>query len=128
MSKNVLESSAILAIIFQERAAENQTEEVMATSIMSTVNFAEVQAKLIQKGLPPEEAWEDASSLVAELRLFTTEQARTAGSLNASSEKYGLFLGDRACLAVAISLNAPVYTTEQIWRDLNLGIPILVIR
>lgn len=56
------------------------------------------------------------------------EHAKIAGSLIAATEKYGLSLGDRSCLALAISLKAPVYTTEQIWKNLKLGIPIHVIR
>jgi PIN domain nuclease of toxin-antitoxin system len=30
--------------------------------------------------------------------------------------------------ALAIALNAPVYTTEQAWKDLKVGVPIQVIR
>jgi PIN domain nuclease of toxin-antitoxin system len=51
-----------------------------------------------------------------------------AGSLIAKTEKYGLSLGDRSCLALAIALKAPVYTTEQAWKSLKVGIPIHVIR
>ena len=45
-----------------------------------------------------------------------------------ATEPFGLSLGDRSCLALAIALNAPVYTTEQSWRHLKLGVPIHVIR
>ena len=31
-------------------------------------------------------------------------------------------------MALAIATKAPVYTTEQLWRNLNVGIPIHVIR
>jgi PIN domain nuclease of toxin-antitoxin system len=40
----------------------------------------------------------------------------------------GLSLGDRACLALALELNAPVYTADRAWKNLNLGIRIHVIR
>jgi PIN domain nuclease of toxin-antitoxin system len=59
---------------------------------------------------------------------YTSEQAKTAGDLIATTAKYGLSLGDRSCLALAIALKAPVYTTEQSWRNLKLGVPIHVIR
>jgi PIN domain nuclease of toxin-antitoxin system len=42
--------------------------------------------------------------------------------------RHGLSLGDRSCLALAIALKAPVYTTEQAWRNLKVGVPIHVIR
>jgi PIN domain nuclease of toxin-antitoxin system len=30
--------------------------------------------------------------------------------------------------AMAMALKAPVYTTEQLWRNLKVGVPIHVIR
>jgi PIN domain nuclease of toxin-antitoxin system len=128
MNEVVLDASAILAIVFQERGAEKLTVEILKNAVISTVNLAEVQSKLIKKGYLPEEAWEDALSLVNSAEPYTSEQARTAGDLITATEKYGLSLGDRSCLALAIALKAPVYTTEQSWRNLKLGIPILVIR
>lgn len=128
MSDIVLDASAILAIIFQERGAERLTDDIMDHSVIGTVNLAEVQSKLIKKGFDPEEAWESALSLVTAAEPYTSEQARIAGDLITKTEKYGLSLGDRSCLALAIALKAPVYTTEQIWRNLKLGIPIHVIR
>jgi ribonuclease VapC len=40
----------------------------------------------------------------------------------------GLSLGDRACLALALALGAPVYTSDKSWKKLNLGLRIQVIR
>jgi PIN domain nuclease of toxin-antitoxin system len=128
MNEVVLDASAILAILFQERGGEKLTAEILRDAVISTVNLAEVQSKLIKKGYLPEEAWEDALSLVNSAEPFTSEQARIAGDLITTTEKYGLSLGDRSCLALAIALKAPVYTTEQSWRNLKLGVPIHVIR
>lgn len=128
MSEVVLDASAILAIIFEEPGRENLTPEVMKDAVVSTVNLAEVQSKLIKKGYPPEEAWHDVNSVVENVAPFTGEQAKIAGRLIRQTEKLGLSLGDRACLALAIALEAPVYTTEQAWRHLKVGIPIHVIR
>ncbi len=128
MNEVVLDASAILAIVFQERGGEKLTAEILKDAVISTVNLAEVQSKLIKKGYQPEEAWEDAFSLINSAEPFTSEQARIAGDLITTTEKYGLSLGDRSCLALAIALKAPVYTTEQTWRNLKLGVPIHVIR
>jgi PIN domain nuclease of toxin-antitoxin system len=128
MSKAVLDASAILAMIFQEPGAEQLTEEILDNAVASTVNLAEVQTKLVKKGYDPEVAWEDALLLETPPEPFTADQAKMAGSLIATTEKYGLSLGDRSCLALAIALNAPVYTTEQVWKNLKVGIPIHVIR
>jgi ribonuclease VapC len=128
MSEIVLDASAILALIQNERGAEKLTDELMDQAVASTVNLAEVQSKLIKKKYDSEEAWETALSLVTAAEPYTSEQARIAGDLIVETEKYGLSLGDRSCLALAIALKAPVYTTEQIWRNLKIGVPIHVIR
>ena len=128
MNEVVLDASAILAILFQERGGEKLTVEILEDSVISTVNLAEVQLKLIKKGYVPEEAWEDALSLVNSVEPYTSVHARIAGDLITTTEKYGLSLGDRSCLALAIALKAPVYTTEQAWKNLKVGVPIHVIR
>jgi len=128
MSKAALDASAILAYLFNERGAERLTPEILADALVSTVNLAEVQTKLLKMGRSAEDAWIDAHSLGTLAVPYTSEHARIAGDLITQTEKYGLSLGDRSCLALAIALNAPVYTTEQIWRDLKVGIPIHVIR
>jgi PIN domain nuclease of toxin-antitoxin system len=128
MSESVLDASAILAILHLERGAQQLTTEILDEAVASTVNLAEVQTKLVKGGLAPDEAWEHALSTVKEAEHFTSEQARIAGDLITRTEKYGLSLGDRSCLALAIALNAPVYTTDQNWRNLKVGVPIHVIR
>jgi PIN domain nuclease of toxin-antitoxin system len=96
--------------------------------VVSTVNLAEVQSKLVKMRNDPDKAWAAALSAVIAVEPFTSEQARIAGDLITTTEKYGLSLGDRSCLALAIALKAPVYTTEQLWRNLKVGVPIHVIR
>jgi len=128
MSRAVLDASVVLAILFEERGAEKMTDEIMDSAVISAVNLAEVQSKLVKLGHPPEDAWSDALLLETAPEPFTADQAKIAGSLIATTEKYGLSLGDRSCLALAIALKAPVYTTEQLWRNLKVGVPIHVIR
>lgn len=124
----VLDASAILAILQMEKGAEKLTEDVLDRSVVSTVNLAEVQAKLVLKGVSPEEAWIYATSAVESVEPYTGEQAKLAGALVTQTKSLGLSLGDRACLALAIALKAEVYTTESAWKKLKLGIPIHVIR
>jgi PIN domain nuclease of toxin-antitoxin system len=128
MNEIVLDASAMLALLQNERGEEKLTDDLLEVAVASTVNLAEVQSKLVKKGYDPEEAWEDTLLLVTSAEPFTSDQAKIAGTLIQKTEKYGLSLGDRSCLALAIALKAPVYTTEQIWRNLKVGIPIHVIR
>jgi len=128
MNRSVLDASVILAVLFHERGEEKMTDEIMELAVVSAVNLAEVQSKLVKLGHPPENAWSDALLLESDPEPFTADQAKIAGSLIAKTQKYGLSLGDRSCLALAITLKAPVYTTEQVWRNLKVGVPIHVIR
>jgi len=128
MNEVVLDASAILAYIQEERGAEVLTKDTLDHAVVSTVNLAEVQSKLVKKGHDPEEAWEQILSLVKEEEPFTSQQARIAGDLITVTERFGLSLGDRSCLALAIALKAPVYTAEQVWKNLKVGVPIHVIR
>lgn len=128
MNEVILDASAILAFLQRERGAEILTREIRSHAIAGAVNLAEVQTKLVKGGFSPDEAWEQTLTVVATVAPYTEDHAKMAGSLIAITEKYGLSLGDRSCLALAIVLKAPVYTTEQIWRDLKVGVPIHVIR
>jgi PIN domain nuclease of toxin-antitoxin system len=128
MNEVVFDASAILALLQQETGSEKLTEDLRKNAVASTVNLAEVQTKLVKKGIEPNDAWESTLSTISEAEPYTSRQAMIAGSLIAKTEKYGLSLGDRSCLALAIVLKAPVYTTEQVWKNLKVGIPIHVIR
>src|SRR5271167_1436065 len=110
MNRVVLDASAILAVINGEPGAEKLTPNLLARAVGSAVNLAEVQTKLVTRGWTSAEAWEDATSPVREILPFDEEQAQMAGDLVRQTRPLGLSLGDRACLALGMALNAPVYT------------------
>jgi len=128
VSSIVVDSSVLLAVIHQERGSEQITPEFLTRAIISTVNLAEVQSKLVTSGWPPDAAWADATGSVREVIPFTTEHARAAGNLIAETRGFGLSLGDRACLALGLALHAPVYTADRSWKRLKLGVKIHAIR
>ncbi len=128
MNRIVLDASALLAILNRESGAEKLTPDLLSTAATSTVNLAEVQSKLVDRGLSPDSAWEAALSPVEEAVHFTAEHAKVAGSLIAQTRAFGLSLGDRACLALGLALQAPIYTADRSWKNLKLGVRIHVIR
>jgi PIN domain nuclease of toxin-antitoxin system len=128
MNRIVLDASAILAVIGGEPGTEKLTPALLARAVGSAVNLAEVQTKLVSRGWTSEQAWEDATSPVREVVPFDEHQARIAGDLVMQTRQMGLSLGDRACLALGIALNLPVYTAERAWKKLKLGVRIYVIR
>lgn len=128
MNRIVLDASALLAVLNREPGADKLTPHLLNTATSSTVNLAEVQGKLVNRGLNPQEAWEAAISPIREAMAFTPEHAMTAGGLITETRAFGLSLGDRACLALGLALGAPVYTADKSWKSLRLGLRIHVIR
>ena len=59
---------------------------------------------------------------------FSEQQAKIVGALVAQTRRFGLSLGDRACLALGILLKAPIYTADKTWKNLKLSVRIHVIR
>jgi len=124
----VLDASALLAVLNREPGAEKLTPQLLSAAISSTVNLAEVQSKLVSRGIKPDEAWEATISPIRESAVFTDKQAKIAGSLIARTSAFGLSLGDRACLALGIALKAPIYTADRSWKNLKLGVRIHLVR
>lgn len=127
-NKVVLDASAILAVINEEKGSEKLAAELLANAMVSTVNLAEVQSKLVARGWNAEDAWEDSTGVVDEVLPFSMEQAKNAGSLISVTQSLGLSFGDRACLALALEQNAAIYTADRSWKNLKLPIPIHFIR
>ena len=128
MNRIVLDASVILAIVYGEPGSDKLTPELLGNAVCSTVNLAEVQTKLVALGWPVDDAWKGAKSPIQEAIPFTDDQAEIAGSMITLTRQLGLSLGDRACLALGLSLDAPVYTAEKLWTKLKLGPRIHVIR
>lgn len=128
MNRIVLDASALLAVLNREPGADKLTPQKLNNAASSTVNLGEVQSKLVSRGLNPDEAWEATLSPIREAVAFTAEHARTAGKLVMHTRGLGLSLGDRACLALGLALNAPVYTADRLWKSLKVGVRIHIIR
>lgn len=127
MSRVVLDASVVLAVLGGEAGAD-QVIPLLGESAISTVNLAEVHAKLVSKGVPKNEAWTALSSLVRDVIDFDLQQSKLVGELLAETRSQGLSLGDRACLALGAVLKAPVYTTDRAWKPLKVGVEIRVLR
>lgn len=123
----VLDASAFMAMIQQEEGAD-KVAACLPWAVIGAVNQAEVHAKLILTGMEEQLAWWHIAEINCESVSFDAEQARMAGGLVKITRPFGLSLGDRACLALAIQRKATVYTTDAVWKNLSLGIEVEVIR
>jgi len=128
MSNVVLDASAIMALLNQEPGGDQLTPDLILRAACSTVNVAEVQGRLVNGGVPPDQAWLAVQNSVGEAIPFTSAHAKKAGDLITQTRPFGLSLGDLACLALALDLKAPVYTADRSWKDLKIGVRIHLIR
>ena len=127
MSSKVLDASALLALLNSEPGSE-VVAAMLPEAIMSSVNFSEVVAKLADEGRPELEIRSYLDALGLLIVEFDTELAYRAGLLRPLTRATGLSLGDRACLALAESMNVPVVTSDRAWVGLSLSVQVELIR
>lgn len=127
--KHVLDASATLAVIFEETGADAVAVALRSGAAMSTVNAAEVSARLHQDRWTDPEVALVFEELGIELLPFGPEAAMLSGKYRVVTRQLGLGLGDRACLATAHLEKCPALTADQSWQQLNLaGVEIRCIR
>ncbi len=127
MTGVVLDSSALLAVLKNEAGAD-QVRARLAAATISAVNYAEVIAKLIDHGMPPDIAAETVTVTAVAVSGVDHALAFQIGSLRARTRSAGLSLGDRACLALAAQLGLPAVTADQAWATVDAGVEIVLIR
>lgn len=118
MSKKVLDSSAILAVMLAEPGSEI-VEPFLSDALVSTVNIAEVFGKLTEKNLLTGTTKSDFQQLGVEIVDYDFEQAIKAAELRPLTRHLGLSLGDRSCLALAILRGVPAVTADRDWKSLS---------
>ena len=123
----VLDASALLAAFFNEPGADHVAER-MRGALLSAANYAEVVAKLVDRGTPREQILEIMAQLDVEVVPVDRTQATTAGLLRGDTRSAGLSLGDRLCLALAIRRDAVALTTDRAWASLDLEVKVEVAR
>jgi ribonuclease VapC len=122
-----LDASALLAFLFREPGHE-RVSAVLKDSYLSAVNLAEVLGRFARDGHDPDPVLARLTACGIEIVAFTSGDAAVVASLVPSTQPLGLSLGDRACLALAVSRKVPAMTAEKAWAQLNLGVTIDVIR
>jgi PIN domain nuclease of toxin-antitoxin system len=128
-----LDASALLAFLREESGLEIVREAFLAGAHISAINWAEVLSKLAELGQSPEDAardLEDQGILGVALIVHPADEslALRIAELRPLTRHLGLSLGDRACLALASRLHLTVLTAERIWRELELGLEIRLVR
>jgi PIN domain nuclease of toxin-antitoxin system len=127
MASAVLDSSAVLAVLNGEPGVD-KIAEVLTDALVSTVNYAEVVAKLVERGTSLVEAKTALQSIALTTVDFDIALAQRTGELRAETRKRGLSLGDRACLSLAQREGVAAITADRSWIGAIPGVEIRLFR
>ena len=119
MTSAVLDASAVLALVRDEPGGDKAAEHVGRGAI-SAVNLQEVVKELLLNGLPEPVIRELLGELRLDVRAHDADAAYAAAALREQTREYGRGLGDRSCMALAISLGVPAITADREWRKVKV--------
>lgn len=129
MTEAVLDASAILALLKEERGA-SKVAGVVHEAVVGVFNQAEVVSHFVHLGAPVEEIRAMLGALPYSVVPADEALGWEAATLRAATSAAGLSLGDRFCLALAKRLDVPAYTADRVWKDVasDVGAKVVVIR
>lgn len=116
----ILDASAILAYLHGDPGWQAVEPAILDGSAhASPVNIAEALGKLIDRGVPPDDA--EASLAILNLKPlpFAAQEAAETARLRLQTRSRGLSLGDRACLATARLHGMSVVTADRVWLEFS---------
>jgi PIN domain nuclease of toxin-antitoxin system len=127
--KKVVFDASALIILFAKEPGYETIRQYMERAIISSVNIAEVHKYCIESQRLMED---ECRSLVMrsgiQIIAFCQEQALITVSIVGKKKNYGLSLGDRACIALAMLKSYPVLTCDKIWQKVDIDVPFLMAR
>lgn len=128
MARVVFDASAIVALLRDEPGADTVADYI-GDGCMSAVNLQEVVKALLKRGISATIAREMIEALHLDVRAHGKEGAFAAAGLHQATEKHGSGLGDRTCMALAISEGLPALTADQAWSRIKVkGLKVLLVR
>ncbi len=125
----VLDASALLAGLNGEPGAD-RVAAALDSGVVSAVNFAEVAAGVARGGNSPEAVRVILTALACTVIPADEEMAIDVGLMRALTDRAGLSLTDRFCLALGRRLRAPVLTADRQWALIadDVGVKVEAIR
>ena len=129
MSRIVLDSSAILAVLLDEPRRKD-IETAWGGAMLSTVNYAEVVQRMIAHGLSAAAIVDLVDAMAFDHRAPDRALAVDAGAIAPGLVRGGLSLADRFCLALARREGAVALTADRAWAEVAeaVGVTVEVVR
>lgn len=126
-SRVVLDTSAVLALVFGEAGHERVTADG-AGALMSAVSYSETLAKCLDRGVPVTAAEAALRTLQLTIIPFDSRHATVAAALRFPTRAIGASFAARACMATAALARLPAMTSDRDWAKPTLGIELVLIR
>lgn len=125
----VLDASALLAALRGEPGGE-RVQALIDGAVMSTVNLAEVVGHYARAGANLESIVDLLAGLPIVFAQPDEAVALEAGAMRRVTDKAGLSLGDRFCLALAKRSGARALTADRAWKAIGemVGVEVELIR
>lgn len=123
----VLDSSVILAFLFNEPGGTNLLELLEFPCVLNSVNFSEVLIKLKSRGMLNDKLRLLIEQSGIEIIAWDSAMAWMAQELNIPFGK-GLSLADQVCITTAAYFKCPVVTADTLWSTLSLPVEVKLIR
>jgi PIN domain nuclease of toxin-antitoxin system len=123
------DASALLALVLAEEGA-NVATRYLSEGHISSVNLAETMGTLAHRGATRSDLEGLLMDLPLDIVTFEGDAIQESALLRPVTQKYGLSLGDRACLASALVAHVPVLTADRAWSKLadEVGVEVIQIR
>lgn len=127
-NKIVFDSSALIMLFAKELGYESVRQN-LKYAIISSVNIAQVYKYCIEVQNLTEEDCRNLIKLSGiKIIDFCEEQALITAKMIKQTKQYGLSLGDRACIALAMYKNHPILTCDKIWQKVELDVEFIMAR
>ena len=126
MAKIVFDSSALIMLFAKEPGYESVRQN-LKHAIISSVNIAEVYKYCIAVQKLTEDDCRNLIKLSGiKIIDFCEEQALITAKIIKQTKEYGLSLGDRGCIALAMFKNYPILTCDKIWQKVELDVEFII--
>lgn len=129
VAEAVLDTSAILAMLLEERGADIAIQFADGAAVSANI-IAEVATKLFDRGMSRAVVERDILQFGFDVHSVNEADAIAIGALRPLTKSAGLSLGDRSCLALAAKLGLPAITADKAWASIAeaVGVEVVVIR
>jgi PIN domain nuclease of toxin-antitoxin system len=123
----VLDASALLTFLHSEPGWE-RVGVLLPQAVISSVNWSEVVQKALVRGINTSGLRSDVTALGLKIVSFDAEDGEASAELWSKTKSFGLSLGDRACLALGLKLNASIWTADRSWASVGLNADVRLVR